>query len=113
LSQLFLYIYVNQKDKIMIKQETFQAIQSLSLGNSFGTLKEENDITLEVTVGIKSEDYGWFELYDLESGGEEWYAEGSLQIENKAIVGYDGVFSLPQVVTNKLKEWGYDCSEVE
>jgi hypothetical protein len=97
----------------MIKQETFQAVQSLSLENSFGTIKEENNITLEVTVGIKSEDYGWFELYDLESGGEEWYAEGGIEIEGKMITGYDGVFSLPNVVIDKLKEWGYDCSEVE
>ena len=97
----------------MIKKETFQAVQSLSLENSFGTIKEEENITLEVTVGINSDDYGWFELYDVESGGEEWYAEGSLQIENKAVIGYDGVFSLSQVIIDKLKEWGYDCSEIE
>lgn len=97
----------------MIKQETFQATQGLSLGNSFGTIRTENNVLLEVTVGIKSEDYGWFELYDLESGGENWYAEGSLQIEDKAIVGYDGVFELSQVVIDKLKEWEYDTSEIE
>jgi hypothetical protein len=97
----------------MIKKETFQTVQSLSLENSFGTIKAEDNITLEVTVGINSDDYGWFELYDIESGGEDWYAEGSLQIENKAITGYDGVFSLSPVITEKLKEWGYDTSEVE
>jgi hypothetical protein len=97
----------------MIKQETFQATQGLSLENSFGTIRTEDNVLLEVTVGIKSEDYGWFELYDLESGGENWYAEGSLQIEDKAIVGYDGVFELSQVVIDKLKEWKYDTSEIE
>jgi hypothetical protein len=97
----------------MIKQETFQATQGLSLGNSFGTIKTENNVLLEVTVGIKSDDYGWFELYDLETGGEDWYAEGSLQIEDNAITGYDGVFELSTVVIDKLKEWGYECSEVE
>jgi len=97
----------------MIKQETFQAVQALSLGNSFGTIKTEDNVTLEVTVGIKSDDYGWFELYDLETRGEEWYAEGSLQIEDKAIVGYDGVFELPTVIVNKLKELGYDTREIE
>jgi len=95
------------------KQETFQAVQALSLENSFGTIKEENNVTLEVTVGIKSEDYGWFELYDVETGGDEWYAEGGLWIENNAVTGYDGVFALPTVVIDKLKEWGYDVSEVE
>ena len=97
----------------MIKQETFQAVQALSLENSFGTLKTEDNVTLDVTVGIKSEDYGWFEMYDVETGGEEWYAEGGLWIEDKVITGYDGVFSLSQVIIDKLKEWGYDTSEVE
>jgi hypothetical protein len=97
----------------MIKKETFQTVQSLSLENSFGTLKAEDNITLEVTVGINSDDYGWFELYDIESGGEDWYAEGGLWIKDKVITDYDGVFSLSPVITEKLKEWGYDTSEVE
>ncbi len=96
-----------------MKKETFQAVQSLQLENSYSVIKSETDVVLEVTVGINSEDYGWFEIYDIESGGEEWYAEGSLQIEDNAVTGYDGVFSLPTVVTDKLKEWGYDVSEVE
>lgn len=97
----------------MKKRESFKAVQSLSLENSFGVLKSEENITLEVTVGINSEDYGWFEVYDEESGGDEWYAEGGLEIDGMTITGYDGVFSLPTVVIDKLKEWGYDCSEVE
>lgn len=97
----------------MNKKETFETSQALSLENSFMTLKQDNNVLLEVTVGINSEDYGWFELYDIETGGEEWYAEGSLQIEDNAVTGYDGVFSLPTAVTDKLKEWGYDVSEVE
>jgi hypothetical protein len=96
----------------MKKQETFQASEALSLENSFGTIKQDT-VTLEVTVGINSEDYGWFELYDIETGGDEWYAEGGLWIDDKVITEYDGVFSLPSAVTDKLKEWGYDVSEVE
>lgn len=96
----------------MKKQETFPAIQTISLENSFGTLKTAN-VELEITVGINSEDYGWFELYDVETGGDEWYAEGGLWIENNVITDYDGVFSLPIAVINKLKEWGYDVSEIE
>jgi hypothetical protein len=97
----------------MNKKETFQVSEALSLENSFMTLKQDNNVLLEVTVGINSEDYGWFELYDIETGGDEWYAEGGLWIEDKVITGYDGVFSLPTAVTDKLKEWGYDVSEVE
>ena len=95
------------------RKETFQAVQALSLENSFSTIKAEDNVTLEVTVGINSEDYGWFELYDVETDGDEWYAEGGLWIKNNVITGYDGVFALPTVVIDKLKEWGYDVSEIE
>lgn len=97
----------------MEKQETFQAVESLQLENSYAVLKSEENVTLEVTVGIKDPEYGWFEVYDLKSGGNDWYAEGSLQIEDNMITGYDGVFELPTPVIDKLREWGYDVSEVE
>ena len=95
-----------------MKKETFQAVQALSLENSFGVLKEDNSVTLEVTVGINNPTYGWFELYDIETGGEEWYAEGGLWLEGNVVTEYDGVFALPPAITDKLKEWGYDVSEV-
>ncbi len=97
----------------MKRKESFQAVQSLQLENSFGVIKSEDNITLEVTVGIKSEDYGWFEVYDIESGGEEWYAEGGIWFDNKTVTDYDGVFSLPVPVIEKLREWGYNCDEVD
>jgi len=95
-------------------QTTFKAQESLALENSFMTIKKESDIEVEVTVGINSPDYGWFEIYDVETGGDEWYAEGGLWIDsNKTITDYDGVVSLPLSVINKLKELGYNVSEVE
>mgnify|MGYP003339668140 CR=1 FL=1 len=97
----------------MTKKETFIAVQGLALENSFGTLKEDNGVELEVTVAINNPGYGWFEFYDVESGGDEWYAEGGIWFQGNQVTGYDGVFCLPEVVVNKLKEWGYDCSEVE
>ena len=97
----------------MKRKETFTTTQSLVLENSFGIINSEDNVVLEVTVGINSDEYGWFEMYDVESGGDDWYAEGGLWIEDKKITGYDGVFSLSEPVINKLKEWGYDVSEVE
>jgi hypothetical protein len=91
----------------------FEATESLSLDNSFGNIRKQEDIKLQVTIGINSETYGYFEFYDIESGGEEWYAEGGLWIEDGVITGYDGVFSLPPFVTDKLKELGFDVSEIE
>jgi len=95
-----------------ITQE-FIATESLSLENSFGTIKEQQDIELQVTIGINSDDYGWFELYDVQTGGEDWYAEGGLELDGMSVTGYDGVFALPVCILNKLKEMGYDISEVE
>lgn len=90
----------------------FTAVQSLSLENSFGTIATENNVKLEVSLGINSEDYGWFEFYDVETGGEDWYAEGGLNFENKVLVDYDGVFSLPGFILDKLAELGYDVEDV-
>jgi hypothetical protein len=94
-----------------MKKETFQTVQSLQLENSYSVVKSEANVILEVTVGINSEDYGWFEIYDIESGGEEWYAEGSLQFDGLELTGYDGVFSLSIPVAEKLREWGYQVDE--
>lgn len=85
----------------------FEAMQSLSLGTSFGTIREEDNVKLNVTVGIKDERDGWFEIYDVETGGNDWYAEGCLDFNGMELVGYDGCFSLPDVVIDKLKSLGY------
>jgi len=97
----------------MKMQIEFIAKESLSLENSFTTIKKQNDIELQVTIGINSVDYGWFEIYDIESGGEDWYAEGGIWFDGMTIVDYDGVFALPRCIIEKLREMGYDVSEVE
>ena len=90
-----------------VQKYEFEATQSLSLGNSFGTIRKEDSVKLQVTVGIKNEHSGWFEIYDIETGGEDWYAEGCLDFDGMDLVGYDGCFSLPDVVIDKLKSLGY------
>lgn len=82
-----------------MREETFKAV------NAVGR-------KMEVTVGIKSEDYGWFELYDEETGGDYVYAEGGLWFGTDEGVtylrDYDGIFELPKYVMDKLTEWGYN-----
>lgn len=90
----------------------FKAVEDLSLENSFGTIKEQSGIELEVFIGIDGET-GWFELCDTETGGDEWYAEGGLWFEGKILTDYDGVFALPVCIIEKLKELGYDPSYAE
>jgi len=97
----------------MEKQIEFIATESLALENSFTTIKEQENIELQVTIGINSDDYGWFEIYDTETGGDEWYAEGGIWFKGMTIVDYDGVFALPRCIIEKLKEMSYDVSEIE
>lgn len=97
----------------------FQATEGLSLENSFGTIKAEDGIKLDVTIGLEhfagfeddiQKTTGWFEISDIETGGDEWYASGGLWFIDKELTDYDGVFALPNCVIEKLKELGYDVS---
>lgn len=81
--------------------------------NSFGIIDEESKVELHITIGIKSDTYGWFELYDVKSGGNDWYAEGGLWFDGKEVTDYDGVFCLSSYIVDKLKEMGYDTSNIE
>jgi hypothetical protein len=96
----------------MKQQHEFTAVKSLTLENSFGVLNKQKDVELIVTVGIKDENCGWFEFYDKESEGNDWYAEGGLIFENKELIDYDGVFSLPEFILDKLDEIGYNTKEM-
>lgn len=88
---------------------TFLTTTNLSSSNSFGLVDKQANVELSITVGINSEDYGWFELYDTKTGGDRWYAEGGLWFENKTLTDYDGVFSLPIEIIEKLEQMGYNA----
>jgi len=98
------------------KQKTYNKIttEHLTLENSFGILREETEVQLNCTIGIRSHDYGWFEMFDDEDeNGQDWHAEGGLWFEGKTVVDYDGVFALPNGVIELLKENGYNTEEVD
>lgn len=93
----------------MKREETFESVQFLSMENSFGLVRKPEEVKIEVTVSIHEDgSTGWFEFYDLETGGDDWYAGGGLWFKGKTLVDYDGTFSLPKVVADKLEEWGYE-----
>ena len=88
---------------------TFKTVASLQLENSFTVLNQENDVNLECTIGINElKGTGYFELYDEETGGDNWYAEGGLWFNDKDLVEYDGVFNLPDFIIDKIVELGYN-----
>lgn len=51
---------------------------------------------------------GCFEFYDLETGGEDTYAEGGLWFEEDQggliLSDYDGVYELPKFILQKLSD---------
>lgn len=98
----------------MATQEiTFQVTRDLNMSTAYSTLYSEKNVLIECNLRFRDETYGSFELYDDETGGDHWYAEGGLWIEDKVITGYDGVFELPDFILDKLAELGYDISEVD
>ena len=54
----------------------------------------------------KDEERGWFEIYDEDSGGDDYYAEGSLTFDGNTLIDYDGVFSLSDDVVKCIKSMG-------
>lgn len=89
------------------KELTFKVTQNLALSNSFGTIATENGVLLTCTIWLIDKYRGAFEFYDDESGGNNWYASGSLSFRGNYLVDYDGCFNLPDFITNKLEEEGF------
>ena len=75
------------------------------------------NVEMDTTVEIDpNHSYGgWYETYDLETGGERFYAEGVLETEDSSdgegnervvLTGYDGCFELPDYIIKALEEKG-------
>jgi hypothetical protein len=92
-------------------KENWKTNLNLVSETSFGIVDQENGVECAITVGLNSPTYGYFEVYDVKSGGERWYAEGGLWIENGKLTDYDGTFSLLPPVKDKLAELGVDVSD--
>jgi hypothetical protein len=85
----------------------FISKENFSLENSFGILKSEDNIDVNFTISITDSFSGWFELYDINTGGNNWYAEGELLFDDGILIDYDGIFALPISIQNKLQELGF------
>jgi len=84
----------------------------LILETSYGVIDSERGVEVEFSIRLGG-DYGSFEIYDIKTGGQNWYAEGGLWFEGNTLVEYDGVFELCSEIINKLNELGIDTSEIE
>ncbi len=79
--------------------------------NSFGRICPPTEVLMDVSIYINSDSAG-FEIYDVESGGDNYYAEGMLEIEDDVLYGYDGVFELPKCVLEMLNEMNINTDEI-
>ena len=71
------------------------------------------NVVMDSTIGIDPDHQygGWYETYDLETGGDYFHAEGILEIYwddngDVRLTGYDGCFDLPEFITDALEAKG-------
>ena len=76
-------------------------------------LDRATNVEMDTSIGIDPDHQygGWYETYDLESGGERFYAEGILEVYwddngDVRLTGYDGCFDLPEFITDALESKG-------
>jgi|TARA_B100000035_G_scaffold44296_2_gene33304 hypothetical protein len=75
-------------------------------------LDAEKNVEMDTSVSVDpNHQYGgWYETYDLETGGDRFYAEGVLEVyfdeDGPRLTGYDGCFELPEYITDALEEKG-------
>jgi hypothetical protein len=96
----------------METKREFKVITNLCNENSFGVWNTDLDVILEVNIGFNDDGYGYFEFFDIASGGDKWYAEGSLILEGNKLIDYDGIFELPLFIIDNLIEMGIDCNDI-
>ena len=87
---------------------TFQITENLVMENSFGIVCQQNNVTIEINIGWLDNQTGFYEIADIETGGNAWYAEGQLFLENDILTDYDGVFELMPQILDRLELMGID-----
>ena len=94
-------------------ETTFRKTANLISQNSFGVIDEEDKVLLEFTIGFHNDtkQTGWFEWFDVKTGGGKWYCEGGLWFDGLELTGYDGCYSIAFEILDKLEEMGFDVSE--
>ena len=100
------------RDKLINAKVIYPTLGHTVLSTGQDIHRDEN-VEVVVHVGTKSSGDAWFEFHDTKWHGEKYYASGSLEIDGRKLVDYDGVGSLPTVVMDILcNEFCIDVREV-
>ena len=90
----------------------------VSMRTAYGNdIDKAENVKMETEVAIDPlhPQGGWYETYDLETGGDRFYAGGVLETldtsdgdgnKGVALVGYDGCYELPDYIIKALEEKG-------
>jgi hypothetical protein len=90
---------------------TFETTENLVMENSFGITDAQNNVKLEINIGWIDDETGYFEISDIETGGNNWYTDGQLFLQNNVLIDYDGVFELLPCILDALEKMGIDVSD--
>jgi len=89
----------------------------VSMQTAYADLYKAENVEMDTTIEIDPDHPygGWYETYDLETGGDRFHAEGVLETEDSSdgdgnervvLTGYDGCFDLPDYIIKALEEKG-------
>ena len=76
------------------------------------------EVLMKYSLSYNSErNFGSFEIYDLDSGGNDFYSEGGLWFDDGELVdynvqGWEGIFDIPIPILDKLEEWGLNVKNM-
>jgi len=99
----------------MNKQIKYRINNNLQEENSYGIIRSQDDILMDCALSLRtgagqSEWASHYELFDIDSDGYEWHAEGNICIEmvdsRLTVTDYDGMFSLTPDILAVLRENG-------
>tara|TARA_R110000824_G_scaffold368013_1_gene557263 strand:+ start:76 stop:387 length:312 start_codon:yes stop_codon:yes gene_type:complete len=97
-------------------KHSFKIERNCGHENSFGAVGERKTVTLRVHVSVSDNNptRGSFELYDIVTGGDQFYSEGGLWFdEDNSLTDYDGIFCLPDFIVDCLeKQFQKDVTEM-
>ncbi len=100
------------RDKLINAKVIYPTLGHTVLTTGQDIHRDEN-VEVVVHVGINASGHAWFEFHDTKWHGEKYYASGTLDIDGRKLVDYDGVGSLPTVVMDILcNEFCIDVREV-
>ena len=100
------------KDKLINAKVIYPTLGHTVLSTGQDIRRDEN-VEVVVHVAINASGHAWFEFLDAKWGGGKYYASGTLDIDGRKLVDYDGVGSLPTVVMDILcNEFCIDVTEV-